>query len=140
VTDLRLESRASSPWYSHITELTIKKKCKMIPAGGRRGELADQQKEPICEEREESDGGLTLTGIHCNCLAENRYTTSPDLSLLCKGSRARVLKPDDKREYKDTESQICLCHGFTAPGAMPSSFLILVSNHNGKYPLTPSVF
>lgn len=55
----------------------------MIPAGGRRGELADQQKDPVCEEREESDAGLTLTGIHCNRLAENWYIISPDLSLLC---------------------------------------------------------
>ena len=68
---------------------------EMVSAeGGRRGDLAGGQEEPVFEE---SDTRLAFSGVHHDRLAENRYKVTSDLSLLCKGHQTRVLKAGEKR-------------------------------------------
>lgn len=77
VTELGLESRTSSPWYSHIRNLMRKKIQNYMHRGGRTQHLADEQKDSVCEELGEAGIRLAFPGLHHNRLVENRVYSQP---------------------------------------------------------------
>ena len=124
----RTGTRASSPWFSNITDPMIKK-IQNGMSRKRENRGSGWSAERSCLWRTEgfryqisfprdtpqSWGRKSSTGQPWPLSAFQR---TPD----------RILKPDNKRRYKENEFQICLCcPGFYNPRAIPSSFFLLHS-------------
>lgn len=98
-------------------------------------DLADQQEDSLYEELEKS--GICQVSFPMKApqwFSRESSKHSAQTSLhFAKEIRGGFLKPDDKREDRTTESQVCPYHHFIALG-QSCPFLLLVINNNGNYP------